>query len=127
MDHAPLGPTPCSPSALPLSLRRRDVLRVGSMAISASMLPGIAQARQAGASPAQGRPRSVIYLWMGGGVTHIDSLDPKPTAPEEIRGTLKDIATNLPGVRFAETCPRLARMADQLALVRSFSHDSNDH
>src|SRR5262245_51682605 len=127
MDHARLGPTPCFGSNLPLSIHRRDVLRVGSMAISASMLPGIVQARQAGAAAPEGRARSVIYLWMGGGVTHIDSFDPKPTAPEEIRGTLKDIATNLPGVRSAEPCPRLARMADQFALVRSFSHDSNDH
>lgn len=64
---------------------------------------------------------------MAGGVTHHDSLDPKPESPEEIRGTLSPIATTLPGVQFAESCPKLARLADKLCLVRSFSHDSNDH
>jgi hypothetical protein len=74
-----------------------------------------------------GRAQSVIFLWMGGGVTHIDSLDPKPDAPEEIRGTLGAIDTALPGVQFCETCPNLAKIANELAVLRSFSHDSNDH
>lgn len=82
-------------------------------------------------SPTAGMPakkaESVIFLWMGGGVTHIDSFDPKPEAPEEIRGTLTDLATNVPGTRFCETLPCLARVADELAVIRSFSHDSNDH
>src|SRR5690606_27483034 len=65
--------------------------------------------------------------WMGGGVTHIDSFDPKPEAPEEIRGTLTAIPTVLPGVNFCETMPHMAAVADKLTLVRSFSHDSNDH
>ena len=64
---------------------------------------------------------------MGGGFTHIDSFDPKPQAPEEIRGTLTAIPTQLPGIAFCETLPHLAKIADQLAVVRSFSHDSNDH
>jgi hypothetical protein len=64
---------------------------------------------------------------MAGGVTHIDSFDPKPDAPAAVRGTLSDISTNLSGVRFCETIPQLAAIADQLAVVRSYSHDSNDH
>jgi len=64
---------------------------------------------------------------MAGGVTHIDSFDPKPTAPVEVRGVLHDIPTTLPGVRFSETIPELARMTDKFALVRSYSHDNNDH
>jgi hypothetical protein len=64
---------------------------------------------------------------MGGGVTHIDSFDPKPLAPEEIRGTLGAISTALPGVQFGEVMPHLARIANDLCVVRSFSHDSNDH
>jgi hypothetical protein len=74
-----------------------------------------------------GKATSVIYLWMAGGVTHIDSFDPKPQAPVEIRGTLTDIPTALPGVHFCETVPRLAAIADQFALLRSYSHDSDDH
>jgi hypothetical protein len=64
---------------------------------------------------------------MAGGVTHIDSFDPKPQAPVEIRGTLSDIATTMPGVRFCETIPCLAQVADRLAVLRNFSHDSDDH
>lgn len=109
-------------------LSRRDVLKVGSLTLSSSLLA--ASGIQAGVSFGKehpGRAKSVIYLWMGGGVTHIDSLDPKPEAPEEIRGSLSAIDTALPGVFFSQACPNLARIADDLAVVRSFSHDSNDH
>jgi hypothetical protein len=71
--------------------------------------------------------RSVVLLWMAGGVTHIDSFDPKPDAPEEVRGTLGAIRTTVPGTIFCETMPQLADQAHRLAVVRSYSHDSNDH
>lgn len=111
---------------------RRSVLKIGSLSISAAALPNlwrptVAQAATEPPLAANGKARSVIFLWMGGGVTHIDSLDPKPEAPEEIRGTLASIDTTLPGVQFTEACPNLARIAHKLAVVRSFSHDSNDH
>ncbi len=107
---------------------RRDLLRVGALSIAASALPdSLASAADAAAKSASAKAQSVIYLWMGGGVTHIDSFDPKPDAPEEIRGTLTDIATRLPSVRFSEVMPHLANIADRLAVVRSFSHDSDDH
>ncbi len=108
-------------------LNRRDLLRVGSLTIAASTLPTAVQAAYDSKNGRYAKAKSVIYLWMGGGVTHIDSFDPKPNAPEEIRGTLDDIATSLPGARFSEVMPNLAKMADQLALIRSFSHDSDDH
>lgn len=104
--------------------RRRDMLRVGSLGLAASLLPeGIG----AEARGAQAKAESVLVLWMAGGVTHIDSFDPKPEAPEAVRGTLGTIATTLPGVRFAECMPGLAREAHRLSLLRSYSHDNNDH
>lgn len=116
---------------------RRDVLRVGALsiaahAVAAHPLPAtwLAAAESATSSPAvegPGKAKSVIVLWMAGGVTHLDSFDPKPQAPVEVRGVLNDIATSVPGVRFSETVPELARMADKLAVLRSFSHDSDDH
>ncbi len=110
-------------------LSRRDLVRLGGLGLGASLLPaGITTAAPSGPGRRQaGAARSVIVLWMAGGVTHIDSFDPKPDAPEEIRGTLAAIATDLPGVRFAEVMPCLARQTRRLALVRSFAHDSNDH
>ncbi|MFN7682426.1 MAG: DUF1501 domain-containing protein, partial [Planctomyces sp.] len=89
-------------------------------------MPSAWAASGTGTSPAASAD-SVIFLWMGGGVSHIDSFDPKPQAPQEIRGTLSAISTALAGVHFTEVMPQLARIADELCLVRSFSHDSNDH
>lgn len=107
-------------------LSRRDALRVGSLTVASTMLPA-ARGLADPIIPTHGKAKSVIYLWMGGGVTHIDSFDPKPEAPEGIRGTLDAIDTTLPGVQFTEVMPNLAKLAHKLALVRSFSHDSNDH
>lgn len=114
-------------------LGRRDLLRVGSLSIAAAAVPAglFASGSSAEAKPAPqefgGKAKSVIFLWMAGGVTHIDSFDPKAEAPVEYRGVLSDIATSLPGVRFCETVPRLAAIAHELAVIRSYSHDSDDH
>jgi hypothetical protein len=106
-------------------LSRRDLLRVGAVGLGASLLPGGVPAAES-ARPHRGA-RSVILLWMAGGVTHIDSLDPKPDAPEETRGTLGAIPTTLPGVRFCESMPCLARQAHRIAVVRNYAHGNNDH
>lgn len=108
---------------------RRDLLKIGPLALSSSILPSLmtGSVRAEIAVAPKARAKSIIFLWMAGGVTHIDSLDPKPEAPELIRGTLGAIPTALPGTFFSESCPNLARIADDLAVVRSFSHDSDDH
>ena len=105
-------------------LSRRDALRIGGFSLAASVAP---DAWCEADPPEKTKADSVIFLWMGGGVTHIDSFDPKPDAPEEIRGTLSSISTVLPGIQFGEPMRQLAQIADQFCLVRSFSHDSNDH
>ena len=107
-------------------LSRRDLFRFGGVSLAAALLPAGTQATAVNAGR-RSAARSVILLWMAGGVTHIDSFDPKPDAPEAIRGTLGAIATTVPGIRFCETLPCLARQAQHLAVVRSFSHESNDH
>jgi hypothetical protein len=107
-------------------LSRRDLFRLGGVSVAAALLPAGAGAAGGGGDRV-GTARSVILLWMAGGVTHLDSFDPKPDAPEAIRGTLGAIATAVPGVRFCETLPCLARQARHLAVVRSYSHESNDH
>ena len=112
-DLAPLGNL----------VNRRDLLKAAGVGAAATCLPSEAD----GAATGPGKAKSVLFLWMAGGVTHIDSFDPKPDAPVEIRGELGDIATSMPGVRFCETLPHLSKIADQLALLRSYSHGSNDH
>jgi len=120
------------PSQLPSSsnclawsrlLGRRDMLRIGALSIAATAVPDLTAKERLPRSLA----RSVIVLWMAGGVTHIDSFDPKSDAPQEIRGSLTSIPTTLPGVRFCETLPHLAQQVHRLAVLRSFSHDTNDH
>lgn len=120
MTPVPSPLLPCAPL-----LGRRDVLRAGAVSVASSVIPAAwaTPAAQTLAASAD----SVIFLWMGGGVTHLDSFDPKPQAPVEVRGTLQTIATALPGVHFAQPMSRMAQLADDLCLVRSFSHDNNDH
>ncbi len=102
-------------------LNRRDLLRLGALGLAGSAAPA------GWGAPGRAKADAVIVLWMAGGVTHIDSFDPKPGAPAEIRGSLGAIATDLPGVRFGEVMPMLARQTRHLAVLRSYSHDSNDH
>ncbi|MCE9605682.1 MAG: DUF1501 domain-containing protein [Planctomycetia bacterium] len=109
-------------------LHRRDALRVGSLTAAATLLPVSGRcAEVAGAPSLVPTADSVIFLNMMGGVTHHESFDPKPDAPEDVRGILSPIATTLPGIQFAEVCPNLAKIAHKIALVRSYSHTNNDH
>jgi Protein of unknown function (DUF1501) len=103
-------------------LDRRDFLRLG-----AAGLPGLGLSplRAAGRLPA--KAKSVLVVFTSGGMSQFESWDPKPNAPEEIRGAFGSIATSLPGVRFGEHLPRVSRLADKLTVVRSMSHDDLDH
>src|SRR5687768_16350847 len=100
----------------------RDLLQVGALGVASTLLPWKVQAAS---SPV--KAKSVIVLWMAGGVTHIDSFDPKPDAPVEVRGTLTSTQTALTGVRFGEVMTCLAKEAKKLAVVRSFSSGNDDH
>ncbi|MBN9122059.1 MAG: DUF1501 domain-containing protein [Planctomycetes bacterium] len=109
---------------LPSLLNRRDLLCAGGVSAAATLLgPGVPFANAA-AGP---KAKSVIFLWLAGGVTHHESFDPKPDAPQEIRGSLTTIQTTLPGVRFSEVMPRMANQTDKIALVRTFASGTDDH
>jgi Protein of unknown function (DUF1501) len=118
---------PSGPSRILPLFGRRDLLRVSAAGIAASLVPDAWLAAAPRRDRSHGTARSVILLWMAGGVTHIDSFDPKPDTSESIRGTLGAIATTVPGMHFCETLPCLARQAQHLAVVRSFAPDDNDH
>jgi hypothetical protein len=104
---------------------RRDVLRAGSLAPLGLGLTDVLRARADGAPRA--RARSVILLFMWGGPSHIDTWDPKPNAPAEIRGSFQSIATTVPGLRISEHFPRLAARAKHYTVVRSMSHTDPAH
>lgn len=71
--------------------------------------------------------RAVILLWLWGGPSHLETFDPKPDAPIEYRGPFESIATSVPGIRIGELLPKLAQRAHQYAILRTLSHESNDH
>lgn len=73
------------------------------------------------------RAKSAIFIFLGGGPSHIDTFDPKPDAPAEIRGEFNPVATTSPGVRICEHLPRLAKLADRFAIVRGISHTLAGH
>jgi len=73
------------------------------------------------------RAQSCILIWQAGGPSHIDTLDPKPDAPKDVRGEFKPIATSVPGVSISEVYPNLARMLDRVTLIRSMTSPEADH
>jgi hypothetical protein len=118
-------------------LRRRDFLRIGGLTGFGLTLPRLMAAEAAAAQtsgqgqarrfPGQGTARSVILVYLGGGLSHHDSFDPKPDAPEEIRGIYRPIAANVPGTQVGELLPRMSRLMDKVALVRSGAHNNDHH
>lgn len=74
-----------------------------------------------------GRAKSVILIFASGGQSQIDTWDPKPGAPADVRGDFRAISTAQPGVAFCEHLPRAARVADRLTIVRNLSHEDLDH
>jgi hypothetical protein len=105
---------------------RRDFLRVGAVAGLGLTLPRVLQA-QAQPNRAEPRARSVILVYLGGGLSHHDSFDLKPDAPAEIRGIYRPIATSVPGTQIGELLPRMSRLMDKVALVRSGAHNNDHH
>jgi hypothetical protein len=101
-------------------LTRRDFLHAGALASLGLTLPGFLAAKEAGA--VRDSDVNCIMLFLVGGPSQIDTWDPKPDAPAEVRGPFRPIATTVPGMRISEIFPRSARLADHFSLVRSVYH-----
>ena len=114
---------PCWPS---VGLSRRAVLRAGSLAWLGLGLSDVLGCRAQAASKRR-RVRGVLLAFCPGAPSQLETLDPKPDAPAEVRGSFGTIATALPGVRFGEHLPQLARRLDRLTLVRSMTTTSPVH
>lgn len=114
-------------------LTRRDLMHVGALAPLGLTLAGAARAADRRDDPRGARPAGfgsakrcvLLYLW--GSPSQIDTFDPKPDAPAEIRGELGSIQTVLPGVRVGEVFPKLARQLDRFTVLRSLTHQSPIH
>src|SRR5436305_4962058 len=93
---------------------RRDFLKIGMLGGSALALPALLKARAEAKTKGQPtRNTSVVWLWLGGGPTHIETFDPKMTAPAEFRSVVGATKTNVPGIEIGGLFPKLAERMDQ--------------
>ncbi len=108
---------------------RRNFMRVGGLGLSALTLSHVmrGQAQAAGTPVASTPQKSVIWLWLSGGPTQIETFDPKMTAPSEYRSVTGEVKTVLPGVTLGGNFERIAKVADKMAFVRSFAHTNSGH
>lgn len=115
-EHIPL----CS------GANRRSFLQVGAAAMAGLSLPNLFRLQAAGAvDERKAKIRNCITLFLVGSPGHLDTWDMKPDAPEDVRGKFKPISTNVPGVQICEHFPRMAKVMDKVALIRSlFSNKS---
>ena len=110
---------------------RRDFIRVGGLTALGLGMGNYFQWQRAmsanAAHPRAGKARSCIMIWLDGGASHLDTFDPKPEAPSEIRGPFDSIPTRMPGIRISEHLPQTAKLMDKLALIRSVTSPFGVH
>jgi hypothetical protein len=106
---------------------RRELLRVGGLGFTGLLLSDWFKSRAAATPRTTARAKSCILIYNYGGPSHLDTFDLKPDAPAEIRGEFRPIATRVPGIAISEHLPRLARLTNHCAIVRSVTHRDNDH
>jgi len=108
---------------------RRDFLKVGALGMSGLTLPDLLRARASAATKdgKSTKSTSVVWLWLGGGPTHVETFDPKPDAPVEFRSTVGHVDTKVPGVQIGGVFPKIASVMDKFSVVRSFAHRNSGH
>jgi hypothetical protein len=109
------------------TLSRRAFLQAGGSTVLGLSLADLLRLQARGGSPMAGSAKSVIFIWLWGGPSHLDTWDPKPDAPLEFRGPFSAIATRVTGLRISELFPALAQSADLFSVLRSMRTGSNDH
>lgn len=114
-----------------LRVTRRDLLRVGGAGMLGLTLGAMfrlraaASERKTAGGPGWGRAKSIILCYLQGGPSHLDLWDPKENVPDNVRSAFEPISTKIPGVKFAETLPRLAQLNDRFTMIRSMSYTPN--
>src|SRR5215470_5872304 len=105
---------------------RRELLQAGGAGLLGVTLADVWTAEATAAIQRQ-RARSVIFLFLFGGPSQLETFDMKPEAPSGIRGPFRPIASRTPGLRICEHLPQLARVSDKFCVVRTVTHRHNDH
>lgn len=110
-------------------LSRRTLLQAGMLGAGGLLAPRqtIGADYSTQALSGFGRAKRCIFLFMWGGPSHLDTFDPKPLAPDNVRGPFQTISTKVPGIQMSEHFRRVAQHADKLAIVRSLTHDDPAH
>lgn len=114
-------------------LTRRDVMRVGGTGLFGLSLPSLLAAEAAadikgpGGAFGSGRAKSVLFIYLFGGPSQLETFDMKPAAPPKIRGPFQPIASRTPGLQISEHLPQTAAISDQFCVVRTMTHKHNDH
>jgi len=110
---------------------RRNFLRVGALSALGMSLPGLLRSQAVAAEDAENKPKrrakSVILVYLGGGMSHHDTFDPKPDAIEEVRGKYGTMKTNVNGLIVSDMLPQMAQAMDKVCLVRSGAHNNDHH
>jgi hypothetical protein len=108
---------------------RREILRIGSLGFLGLGLDEWFRLRAA-AGPGlreSSKVKNCILIWLAGGPSHLDTFDPKPDAPLDVRGEFKPIDTSVPGLRISEVLPNLAKQMHRVTLIRSMTSPESAH
>lgn len=107
---------------------RRDFIRAGALTGLGLSAADLRSQRSRGSdSTPRGHAKSCILIWLDGGPSHLDTFDPKPAAPAEVRGPFGTVATTMAGVRFSDLLPNTAAISDRLAIIRSVTSPLGEH
>lgn len=106
---------------------RRDFLKVGTLGATGFSLIDLLRSRASAESASTPANTSVVWLWLGGGATHVETFDPKMSAPREYRSVVGEVQTSLTGVTIGGLFPKMAALAENMTFVRSFAHENSGH
>ena len=101
---------------------RREVLQLGTLSAL-----GLTAGQLATAGAGGGVARRCILIWLDGGPSHLETFDPKPQAPQEVRGPFQVIQTGIPGIHLSDLLPRTAGLIEKLAIIRSMTSPLGEH
>ncbi|HVK12584.1 MAG TPA: DUF1501 domain-containing protein [Gemmataceae bacterium] len=117
-SFARFGPVECGTAS------RRDVLRVGALTALGLSLPDLFRLQAQAAAP---KAKACILVWLDGGPSHLETFDPKPDVPADVRGPFRPIQTKIPGIAVCEHLPRTAKVIDRIAILRSMTSPLGEH
>ncbi len=115
------------PNRVCSGLTRRETLQIGGAGLIGLSLPKVLAAEASGQPFTNGRAKSVIFLYLFGGPSQLETFDMKPNAPSKLRGPFQPIASRTPGLQICEHLGRSAAISDKFCVVRSMTHPHNDH